>query len=225
MISVVIPTLNAAATLPATFLSIFDAAIEGIVAEVIVCDGGSEDATRTIAEEAGATFIACERGRGHQLRAGAAAARKPWLLFLHADTALDRGWVEDAQAFMKMGGEAAAAFRFRLADKGVQPRLLEAAVAWRCRLFGLPYGDQGLLISRKLYEAVGGFAPMPLMEDVDLVRRLGRGRIALLNAAAVTNAARFRREGYFRRSFRNLSCLLAYYRGVPPERVIERYDG
>jgi rSAM/selenodomain-associated transferase 2 len=223
MISVVIPTLNAAATLPATFLSIFDAAIEGIVAEVIVCDGGSEDATRTIAEEAGATVIVSERGRGQQLRAGASAARKPWLLFLHADTALEREWVEEAQAFMKTGAGAAAAFRFRLADKGFKPRLLEAAVGWRCRLFGLPYGDQGLLISRKLYDAVGGFAAIPLMEDVDIVRRLGRERIAMLNSAAVTNAERFRRDGYFRRSFRNLSCLMAYYRGVPPESLFERY--
>ncbi len=224
MISVVIPTLNAASTLPATFLSIFDAAIDGIVSEVIVCDGGSDDATRKIAEEAGADVIQCERGRGQQLRAGAAAARKPWLLFLHADTALERGWIGEAQAFMKKG-KGAAAFRFRLADSGFQPWLLEAAVAWRCRLFGLPYGDQGLLISRSLYDAAGGFAAIPLMEDVDFAHRLGRGRIAMLNAAAITNAERFRREGYFRRSFKNLSCLMAYYRGVPPERLFKRYYG
>jgi rSAM/selenodomain-associated transferase 2 len=223
MISVVIPTLNAARTLPATFLSLFDAAMEGIVSEVIVCDGGSEDATRKIAEEAGADIIECERGRGRQLCAGAEKARKPWLLFLHADTALEQGWIQEAQAFMRNGEDAAAAFRFRLADKGVQPRLLEAAVAMRCKLFGLPYGDQGLLISRALYDAVGGFAPIPLMEDVDMARRLGRGRIAMLNAAAVTSAERFRRDGYFRRSFRNLSCLMAYYRGVPPEELVQRY--
>lgn len=223
MISVVIPTLDAAKTLPATFLSIFDAAIDGIVSEVIVCDGGSTDATRKIAEEAGATVIESERGRGQQLRAGAAAARKAWLLFLHADTALERGWIEDAQAFIRKGEDAAAAFRFRLADSGFQPRLLEAAVALRCRLFRLPYGDQGLLISRSLYDAVGGFAPIPLMEDVDLVHRLGRARIAMLNAAAVTSAERFRREGYFRRSFKNVSCLLAYYRGAPPEELARRY--
>lgn len=225
MISVVIPTFNAAKTLPATFLSIFDAAIDGIVGEVIVCDGGSEDATRKIAEEAGADVIQSERGRGRQLRAGAEKARKPWLLFLHADTALEQGWTDEAQAFMRKGGDAAAAFRFRLADKGVQPRILEAAVALRCKLFSLPYGDQGLLISRALYDAVGGFAAIPLMEDVDLVRRLGRRRIAMLNAAAVTSAERFRRDGYFRRSFRNLSCLMAYYRGVPPERLFDRYHG
>jgi rSAM/selenodomain-associated transferase 2 len=223
MISVVIPTLNAARRLPPTFLSIFDAAMDGVVSEVIVSDGGSEDATLKIARDAGATVIVGERGRGQQLRAGAGAARKPWLLFLHADTALERGWAEEAEAFMKGGGGSAAAFRFRLADSGFQPRLLESAVALRCRFFALPYGDQGLLISRKLYDAVGGFAPIPLMEDVDFVRRLGRRRIAMLKTAAVTSAERFRRDGYVRRSLSNLSCLVSYYRGVPPERLAERY--
>jgi len=223
MISVIIPTLNAAGRLPPTFLSIFDAAMDGFVSEVIVSDGGSEDATLKIARDAGATVIVGERGRGQQLRAGAGAARKPWLLFLHADTALERGWAEEAEAFMKGGGGSAAAFRFRLADSGFQPRLLESAVALRCRFFALPYGDQGLLISRKLYDAVGGFAPIPLMEDVDFVRRLGRRRIAMLKTAAVTSAERFRRDGYVRRSLSNLSCLVSYYRGVPPERLAERY--
>ena len=223
MISVIIPTLNAAPHLPATFLSIFDAAIDGFVSEVIVSDGGSTDATRAIAEDAGATVIAGERGRGQQLRAGADAARKPWLLFLHADTALDSGWADEARVFMKKGGDAAAAFRFRLADSGFQPRLLEAAVALRCRLFRFPYGDQGLLISRTLYDAIGGFAPIPLMEDVDIVRKLGRRRLAMLKTAAVTSPERFRRDGYFRRSLSNLTCLMLYYRGVPPERLAERY--
>ncbi len=223
MISVIIPTLNAAQHLSATFLSIFDAAVDGFVNEVIVSDGGSEDATLKIAEDAGATIIRAERGRGQQLRAGAEAARKPWLLFLHADTALERGWVEETQAFIKRREDVPAAFRFRLADQGFQPRLLEAAVGLRCKLFALPYGDQGLLISRKLYDATGGFAPIPLMEDVDFVQRLKPRRIAMLKTAAVTSAERFRREGYWRRSFKNLSCLLSYYRGVPPERLAERY--
>jgi rSAM/selenodomain-associated transferase 2 len=223
MISVIIPTLNAAQSLPATFLSIFDAAVDGFVSEVIVSDGGSEDATLTVAEDAGATVIVGGRGRGQQLRAGAEAARKPWLLFLHADTALERGWTEEAGAFMRKSGDSAAAFRFRLADNGLRPRLLESAVALRCRLFALPYGDQALLISRKLYDEVGGFAPIPLMEDVDFVRRLGRRRITMLKTAVVTSAERFRRDGYFRRSLSNLSCLMSYYRGVPPERLFERY--
>jgi rSAM/selenodomain-associated transferase 2 len=222
MISVVIQTLNAWRTLPAAFLSIFDAAVEGIVSEVIVSDGGSTDATRQIAEEAGARFIEVERGRGQQLRAGAEAARKPWLLFLHADTALDAGWTNEALVFMKRGS-GAAAFRFRLADEGFNPRLLERLVALRCALFRLPYGDQGLLISRELYDEVGGFAPIPLMEDVEIIRKLGRGRLAMVKTNAVTSAERFREQGYFRRSARNLWCLSLYLRGVPPQKLVERY--
>ena len=223
MISVVIPTLDAEAHLPAAFLSISMAAIHGLVGEVIVSDGGSSDRTLDIAEAAGAKVVKAPQGRGQQLRAGAGAARKPWLLFLHADTCLDQGWEDDAKAFMASNGDRAAAFRFKLADTGAGPRLLEALVALRCGLFRLPYGDQGLLISRRLYDAIGGFSPLPLMEDVDLVRRLGRGRITILKAAAITNAGRFRRDGYIRRSARNLSCLALYMSGVSPERLVRYY--
>jgi rSAM/selenodomain-associated transferase 2 len=223
MISVIVPTLNAASHLPATCLSIFDAAVDGLVSEVIVSDGGSTDATRDIAEDAGASFIMGERGRGLQLRSGAEAARKPWLLFLHADTALAEGWAQEARQFMRKHERAAAAFRFKLADNGLRPRMLEAFVMLRCNVFGLPYGDQGLLISRALYDAVGGFAAFPLMEDVDFVRRLGRKRIVMLKASAVTNAERFRNDGYFRRSARNLWCLMLYFRGVPIERLVQLY--
>ncbi|HZV22053.1 MAG TPA: TIGR04283 family arsenosugar biosynthesis glycosyltransferase [Hyphomicrobiales bacterium] len=224
MISVIIPTLNAAQFLPATFRCLFDAAIDGFIGEVIVSDGGSTDATLAIAEAAGAKIVVSERGRGQQLRAGAAVACKPWLLFLHADTVLNLGWEEEAKAFMLGRGEgAAAAFRFRLADGGLRARLLEALVTLRCAIFSLPYGDQGLLISRKLYDAIGGFSPIPIMEDVNLVRRIGRKRLVMLKTAAITSAGRFRSEGYFRRCVRNLRCLLLYFRGVPPEKLVDLY--
>jgi hypothetical protein len=88
----------------------------------------------------------------------------------------------------------------------------------------LPYGDQGLLISRRLYDAVGGYRPMPLMEDVDLVRRLGRARLHPLGASMLASARRYRRDGYWRRPLRNLCCLALYFAGVPP-RVIARMYG
>lgn len=119
---------------------------------------------------------------------------------------------------------AAAAFRFALDDEGVRPRLLEQLVALRCAALRLPYGDQGLLIPKRLYDAVGGYRPLALMEDVDLVRRLGRRRTVMLRARAVTSAVRFRREGYLRRSTRNLLCLTLYALGVPVH-VISRIYG
>ena len=119
---------------------------------------------------------------------------------------------------------AAAAFRFALDDIGARPRVLERLVALRCAALRLPYGDQGLLIPKRLYEEIGGYRPLPLMEDVDLVRRLGRRRIVMLGARAVTSAERFRREGYVRRSARNLICLTLYTLRVPTH-VISRIYG
>ena len=119
--------------------------------------------------------------------------------------------------------ESAAFFSFRLDDLAWQARLVEAGVRLRVGLLALPYGDQGLLVPRRLYDQVGGFRPLPLMEDVDLVRRIGRGRLSVLEADAVTSAERWRRDGWGRRSARNLACLALYRSGVSPERVARLY--
>jgi hypothetical protein len=118
----------------------------------------------------------------------------------------------------------AAAFRFQLDDPGVMARVMARGVAWRCRRMGLPYGDQGLLIHRDLYEKVGGYRSLPLMEDVDLVRRIGRRRLVFLETPAVTSAARYRRDGYVIRATRNLLCLALYSLGVNVN-VIRRVYG
>lgn len=216
-LSAVIPTLNAAASLPGTV-----AALGGAAAEVIVADGGSSDGTPEVARGLGAIVIGAPRGRGSQIAAGVAAARGPWLLLLHADTRLAPGWAEEAAAAMRDPGRAWF-FRFALDDRTPAARRLERVVAWRCRALALPYGDQGLLIRRDLLEAVGGVGPLPLMEDVDLVRRLGRARLGALRSAAVTSAERWRREGYLRRSARNLGCLALWFLGVPPARIATLY--
>jgi rSAM/selenodomain-associated transferase 2 len=229
MISVVIPTLNAEATLGSTLAALVPAAVDGLVREVIVVDAGSSDRTRHIVEDAGARLLSEKTGRGGQLAAGAAQARFPWLLFLHADTVLEAGWERETTRFMERvdtGSHppSAAAFRFALDDQGARARLLERLVAMRCRLLRLPYGDQGLLLPKALYQEIGGFSPLPLMEDVDIVRRLGRRRTALLRSRALTSAERFRREGYTRRSARNLTCLALYTLRVPIP-VIRRMYG
>jgi rSAM/selenodomain-associated transferase 2 len=220
MISVVIPTLNAEATLADALTALIPAVVEGIVREVIIVDGGSADRTLRIADASGATILKSVAGRGMQLAAGAAAARGTWLLFLHADTVLEAGWVREAAHLVERvdAGKwpaTAAAFRFALDDMGAMPRIVEAGVGLRAHVLKLPYGDQGLLIPRGLYDEIGGYRPLPLMEDVDIVRRLGRHRLRMLRTSAVTSAARFQRDGYAIRVLRNLSCLLLYSLGAP----------
>ena len=220
-LSIVIPALNAAASLSPALASL---AGLGDAAELVVVDGGSSDATRAIALAAGARLVDAPRGRGGQLGAGAAAARAAWLLFLHADTRLGQAAIAAVRSHISDHRNAMRAgyFRFALDDASRAARRLERIVAWRCRALALPYGDQGLLVSRALYDAVGGYAAVPLMEDVDLVQRIGRARLVELDAPAITSAERYRRTGYFRRSARNLCMLGLWFAGVPP-RVLARF--
>jgi rSAM/selenodomain-associated transferase 2 len=217
----VIPALNAADTLPAALGALRTAPVK----ETILVDGGSTDRTTAAAKAAGARVVFAVRGRGTQLAAGAAAATGEWLLFLHADCALEPGWAAAAAAFVAAPGAEHRAGYFDLAldDSAPAARRLERLVAWRCRVLGLPYGDQGLLLSRRLYQAAGGFAPLPLMEDVDLVGRIGRDRLARIGARCLASARRYRRDGYWRRPVRNLFCLSLYFAGVPPARIARLY--
>jgi rSAM/selenodomain-associated transferase 2 len=224
-LSVIIPVLDAAASLPATLTALDEARARGLLAEVLVIDGGSVDGTATVAQAAGARVIAAPRGRGNQLVAGGAAAAGDWLFFLHADTRLGRGWAAAIGEFIAQPGNRhrAGYLRYRLDDDARAARCLEAVVGWRCRRLALPYGDQGLVISRAFYGELGGFQPLPLMEDVDLVRRIGRQRLVPLAADAITSAERYRRGGYTARSLRNLCCLGLYFLGLPPRLLARLY--
>jgi rSAM/selenodomain-associated transferase 2 len=218
LLSVVIPALNEEGRVADAVRSVRDDA------EVIVVDGGSTDGTRAAAAAAGATVMTSVCGRGAQLAAGGAAARGDWLVFLHADTRLQAGW---AQALRALPPEVVGgAFRFALDPPRPAYRWLEAGVALRCRLFRLPYGDQGLFARRAAYSRVGGFRPLPLMEDVDFVRRLARaGRLAFPSVRAFTSARRFERRGVLATSLHNLRLLALYSAGRAPERLARLYGG
>jgi rSAM/selenodomain-associated transferase 2 len=226
-LDVVIPALDAAAEIDAALASLAegrrDEAGDGLIGEVIVVDGGSSDDTRARARQAGARVIEGPRGRGAQLAAGASASLAPWLLFLQADTRLQPGWSGPVAAFMEAGpdGAKAAAFTLAFDDASLHARALASLANWRARRLALPYGDQGLIVSRFLYDRIGGFRPLPLMEDVDLVRRIGRARLQHLDVEAVTSAEGYRRWGWWPRALRNLALLALYFLGVPP-RLLQR---
>ena len=174
-------------------------------------------------------MIRAPRGRGSQLAAGAAAlladGTAEWLFFLHADSVPDPSWADEAARFTAAAENRARAGygRFALDDGAAPARRIERLVGWRCRRLGLPYGDQGLLVHRDLYRAAGGFPAIPLMEDVALVRRIGRRRLVPLPFAVTTSAERYRRGGYVLRPLRNLGCLALYLAGLPPSAVRRLY--
>lgn len=211
-LAVIIPVLNRRQDLDATLHALPEAG------EVIVVDGGSIDGSIEVAAGHGASVLTSRPCRGAQLRAGAQHAASPWLLFLHADTRLDEAaWESIAATIVSGDAGRAATFRLRLDDTAWQARLIEFGVGLRVALLALPYGDQSLLIHRSVYEQVGGYRDLPLMEDVDLARRLGRRRLARLNGTATTSTERWRRRGWARQTMANLSCLLLYMLGVPAE--------
>jgi len=224
ILTIVIPTLNAAESLKTTLN-----ALRPNGWDVIVADGGSGDETLKVARNGGARVIESPRGRGAQLHAGAEAAISEWLLFLHADTHLSDNAAEVIDRFIADpdNRERAGYFRFALDVESANAQRLERRVAWRCKQFALPYGDQGFLISRHFYNRLGGYQNIPLMEDVDLVWRVerlfGRKSLVLLEADARTSAKKFQRDGYFKRSARNLFCLFLFWIKVPPRLIVKVY--
>jgi rSAM/selenodomain-associated transferase 2 len=219
-ISVIVPTLNSEACLSACFGALMEGLEAGLIRELIVTDGGSSDATGAVAQAWGASVVVGPASRGGQLRRGVAAAQGEWLLIVHADTVLARGWTQAAQDHL---GKPANAGWFRLAfdQRGSGAAIVAGWANLRSRA-GLPYGDQALLIHKNLYDAVGGYPDQPLMEDVAIARAL-RGKLQGLDGVAVTSAAKYRSQGWVRRGARNLWTLLQYWRGASPETLSRGY--
>ena len=219
-LSVVIPVLNAAESLPACLGALIEGVEAGLIRELLISDGGSGDATVQIATEVGAVVIEGQASRGGQLRRGAAVAAGEWILFVHGDCVLPKGWSTCVAAHLQTGHPAY--FKLRFDAPGFAPWGVALWANLRSRFFRLPYGDQGLLILRDDYDATGGYRDIPLMEDVAMSRALGR-RLQALPMAITTSAARFKRDGWLRRGARNLALLVRYFLGVDPERLARRY--
>jgi rSAM/selenodomain-associated transferase 2 len=192
-------------------------------AEIIIAEAGSEPGLETLSHgRPDVAVLHTRQGRGRQMNAGAGLARGEWVLFLHADSQLPSDWLDLFQSHYvrdAVGGW----FRFALDDPAWQARMLERAVAWRVRVLRLPYGDQGLFVRRSAFASLGGYRDIELMEDVEFVRRLvNAGPVVELPGSLVTSARRWRRDGWFRRSARNVTLLGLYFCGVPT-RVLAKW--
>jgi len=221
VIGVVIPTLNEGPRLPG-LLNDLRRLGSTLPVDVVVADGGSGDTTAAAAAQGGVPLLATSCGRARQLNAGAAAVRGEWLLFLHADSRLPAAARRALLAALVDEADlAAAVFRFAIELPAPWKRFIELGQALRQRLYGLPYGDQGLLIRRELFQAVGGYADLPILEDVALVRALRRRGVAIrtLPAALVTSGRRYQAHGVLRTWLLNVALISLYLIGVPPRRL------
>lgn len=224
MLCVIIPTLNSQKNLPQLLTQLCTHPCR-----IVVSDGGSGDETITQAVTAGAIMAIGERGRGTQLaRGGVWAQQSEWLLFVHADCQLSHNWYEMVQAHIRHYPDKIGYFRFCADSSDWRARIMEQLVYLRCYLFHLPYGDQGLLISRAMYEATGGYGQEALFEDVAFIYKLrthfGRRVLRCIPAPICTDVEAYQRQGFLYRSARNIILMWRYRRGTPISELAQAYQ-
>ncbi len=218
-LSIIIPVLNEESVLEGTFHPLAEGSHE-----MIVVDGGSRDGSVEIARRFTPHVLSAERNRGLQQHVGALRAQGEILLFLHADTLLPSNYYGEILRTLALPGVVFGAFRLRISGSHPWLRLVSHMANLRSRLLRLPYGDQALFMRRKAYFRVGGFRGLPLMEDVDLVRRLNRmGGFGLAGGQVLSSGRRWEREGLFYGTLRNWVILLRFLAGAPPQALVGRY--
>jgi rSAM/selenodomain-associated transferase 2 len=219
-VSIVIPVLNERAIVSAAVQRALDSGAD----EVIVADGGSDDGSWQAVQGLDCRAVQCGRGRGTQLNAGARAASGDVLMFLHADNRLASDGVAQIRDCLSDGTILAGAFRQRIQHTGRIYRLIEAANARRASRRGMAYGDQGVFMRREVFEQLGGFDDVPVMEDVLLMRKFRRcGRLALLRGPLYISPRRWQRHGVLRQTLRNRALLIGLRLGVSPQRLASWY--
>ncbi len=222
-ISIIVPVLDEAAGIARTLGALQAARGRGI--EVVVVDGGSRDATRLLAAPLADRVIEAPRGRAVQMNAGAAASSGAVLLFLHADTRLPEGGLEAIEAALADPRRAWGRFDVRIEGRGPLLAVVAAMMNARSRLTGIATGDQAMFVRRAAFAAVGGFPPIPLMEDVALSKRLKRlSRPACLRLRAATSGRRWEKHGTLATIALMWRLRLAYAMGADPRQLARRYD-
>jgi len=221
-ISIIIPTINEANNLPLLLSDLSSIQKEG---EIIIVDSGSEDKTIDIANIYGAkVFISKERNRGLQLNIGAKNSKGEWLIFLHADTRLTHDWFEKINALLKGNKNSIYYFEFKINHKKIFYRVLEILVNFRSKFFKQPYGDQGLIIHRTTYFKNNGFRKIPLMEDVDFLRRLNTKKdLKQLNFPIFISSRKWERTNIFLQAIKNWQFRRRWLKGESLKTIYSDY--
>jgi len=221
-ISIIIPTINEASNLPLLLSDLSSIQKEG---EIIIVDSGSEDKTIDIANIYGAkVFISKERNRGLQLDIGAKNSKGEWLIFLHADTRLTYDWLKKINSFLKGNKNSIYYFEFKINHKKTIYRVLEILVNFRSKFFKQPYGDQGLIIHRTTYFKNNGFRKIPLMEDVDFLRRLNKKKdLKQLNLPIFISSRKWERTNIFLQAIKNWQFRRRWLKGESLKSIYSDY--
>ena len=220
MLAIIIPSLNSGNKLRSLLDQIGERADR-----IVISDGMSRDDGLEIAASKSAVIAIGQAGRGIQLSRGASwCENADWLLFLHADSELPDNWQIEVNTHLQNSPHRAAYFRLRFSSAKLSARFVELMVKLRCYAWALPYGDQGLLISRELYDDIGGYPDWPLFEDVNIIEKIGRNRLKPLSAKITTSAEKYERDGFVRRGWRNLKLLRRYKKGEAVHDLLKNYE-
>ncbi|MEH1976754.1 MAG: TIGR04283 family arsenosugar biosynthesis glycosyltransferase [Nostoc sp.] len=219
-ISIIIPAINEAGNIKKAIAT----TRANLNIEVIVVDGGSSDDTVAIAQSLNVKVISSSPGRAVQMNAGAVAASGEILLFLHADTRLPTGFDEMIRTALQQPGTVAGAFKLRIDASRLSLRWVEWGVNVRSHFYQMPYGDQAIFLTKEIFQQIGGFSELPIMEDFELMRRLKRiGRVVIIPTPVVTSARRWLQKGVLKTTLLNQIVIIAYLLGVSPERICSWY--
>lgn len=219
-ISIIIPTLNEAGNIK-TAIACTQTSKN---VEVIVVDGGSQDDTISIVQSLGIKIIASSPGRANQMNVGAMAANGEILLFLHADTRLPRGFDDMIRTAIQHPRTVAGAFALKIDASRLALRWVEWGVNVRSRFCQMPYGDQAIFLTKEVFQQIGQFPDLPIMEDFELIRRLRRtGKILIIPVPVMTSARRWLQKGIFYTTLLNQIVIIAYFLGVSPQRIRSWY--
>jgi len=221
-ISIIIPTINEASNLPLLLSDLSSIQKEG---EIIIVDSGSEDKTIDISNIYGAkVYKSKEKNRGLQLDIGAKNSKGEWLIFLHADTRLTHDWFKKINSVLKGDKKNIYYFKFKINHKKIIYKVLEILVNFRSQYFKQPYGDQGLIIHRTIYFKNNGFRKIPLMEDIDFLRRLNNKKdLKQVNLPIFISSRKWERTNIFLQAIKNWHLRRRWLKGESLKSIYSDY--